>query len=113
MCLQLSKAYSQNTAIDALKKKLSQSKDTARINVLIDLSAAYKDLYANTRTDTALISSRHFANEALSSSRSINYSKGIGYSLFNLAAVTSMAPENQLATLTDYQAALPFLKTLR
>ena len=104
------KLFSQYTGIDALKKKLSQSNDTAKINVLIDLSGAYKDLYANAKNDTDLNSSRHFANDALASSRKINYIKGIGYSLFNLAEVASQAPENQLAALEDYQMALPFLK---
>ncbi|MEO6732274.1 MAG: ATP-binding protein [Ferruginibacter sp.] len=103
--------FAQIVKIDSLKKVLVNATDTARVNILNELSTQYSGLYSYTESDTSLIAAQHYADKALALARKNNFIKGIANALFNSAVNTDKSPtENKQVALTAYQAALPYLK---
>jgi two-component system, NtrC family, sensor kinase len=103
--------FAQNTKIISLRKALLNAHDSSRANILNELSWEYLTLYTTPETDSFLVAARHYADEALTLSRNINYIKGTANALFNHASVINITPpKNGQIILTAYQAALPFLK---
>ena len=103
----LSQEYVARLNTDSLKKVLLVAKDTQRINTL-NLYA--KRILFGTQSDGYLDSAGKLARQALALSTPINYGKGLGNALLNLAIITTQTEGDFNYALTSLQTALPLLK---
>ena len=68
--------YAQTAKIDSLKKVLTNTTDTGRVNTLNELSTQYLGQYSWAKSDASLIAAKHCTEQALALSQNINFIKG-------------------------------------
>ena len=98
----------QGVQVDALHKALALAKDSQRISILNELSAAHLKL----KSGDALERARTYANEGLVLSRQLKFFKGIGAAEYNLGNIMlgSNDVQKQPKALLHFQEALANFK---
>ncbi len=94
----------QNAKIESLLKALPPAKDTQRVSILNDLSAAYVKI----KSSESLALARSYAEEALLLSKSNKFYKGVGTAQYNLGTIILNSDEamKQAKALQYFLAAL-------
>jgi tetratricopeptide (TPR) repeat protein len=103
----LSQQYVARLNTDSLKKVLQVATDTQRINTLNLYS---KRILFGNQAEGYLDSAANLARQALALSTPLQYGKGLGNAMLNLAIISNNSGGNFNHTLASLQIALPLLK---